>query len=54
VLTLPDLGLDTMQRVESVCVIPLSAGVLRLLVSAMGARVIIDRHCVVVGVEVTR
>jgi len=35
-------------------VIPLGAGVLRLLVPGVAVGVIIDRHCVADGVEVTR
>jgi len=54
VLAMPDAGLNTMRRVEPVCVIPLGAGVLRLLVPGMAVGVIIDRHCVADGVEVTR
>ena len=54
VLAMPDAGLDTTRRVESVCVIPLGAGVLRLVVPGVAVGVIIDRRCVVDGVEVTR
>jgi len=54
VLVMPDAGLDTTRRVESVCVIPLGAGVLRLLVPGVAVGVIIDRRCVADGVEVTR
>jgi hypothetical protein len=54
VLAMPDAGLDTTRRVESVCVIPLGAGVLRLLVPGVAVGVIIDRRCVVDGVEATR
>jgi len=54
VLAMPDAGLDTTGRVESVCVIPLGAGVLRLLVPGVAVGVIIDRRCVADGVEVTR
>jgi hypothetical protein len=53
VLAMPDAGLDTTRRVESVCVIPLGAGVLRLLVPGMAVRVIINRRCVADVVEVT-
>jgi hypothetical protein len=53
-LTMPDEGLDTMRRVESVCVIPLGAGVLRLLLPSVAVGVIIDRCCVADGVKVTR
>jgi len=53
VLAMPDAGLDTTRRVESVCVIPLGAGVLRLLVLGEAVGVIIDRRCAADGVEVT-
>jgi hypothetical protein len=52
VLAMPGAGLDTTRRVESGCVIPLGAGVLRLLVTRMAVGVIIDHHCVWDGVEV--
>jgi len=48
-----DGGLDIMWRVESVCEVHLGAGVLQLRVPAMVVGVIIDRHCVADGVEVT-
>jgi hypothetical protein len=51
---MPDTGLDTTRRVESVCMVPLGAGVLRLLVPGVAVGVIIDRRCVADGVEVTR
>jgi hypothetical protein len=54
VLAMPDAGLDTTRRIESVCVVPLGAGVLRLLVPGMAVGVIIDRRFVADGVEVTR
>jgi hypothetical protein len=54
VLAMPDAGLDTMRRAESVCVIPLGAGVLRLIVPGVAVRLIIDDRCVADGVEVTR
>jgi len=54
VLAMPDAGLDTMRRVESVCMVPLGAGVLRLLVPGVAVGVIIDSRCVVDGVEVMR
>ena len=47
---MPNVGLDTTRHVE----VPLGAGVLRLLVTGMAVGVIIDRHCVADGVEVTR
>ena len=53
-LALPYAGLDTTRRVESVCMDLLGAGVLRLLVPSVGVGVIIDRCCVVDGLEVTR
>jgi hypothetical protein len=46
---MPDAGRDTMQRVESVCMVSLGSGVLRLLGHAVGVGVIIDRRCVVDG-----
>jgi len=53
VLAMPDSGLDTTQCVESVCMVPLGAGVLRLLVPGVAVGVIIDSRCVADGVEVT-
>ena len=44
VQTMPDAGLDTTRHVESVCEVPLGAGVLRLLVAGMAVAVIIDRR----------
>jgi len=46
VLAMPDEGLDTTRRVESLCEVPLGAGGLRLLVPGVAVGVIIDRHCV--------
>jgi hypothetical protein len=43
---MPDAGLDRMQRVESVCMVPLGAGVLRLLLPGMAVGVMVDRRCV--------
>jgi len=54
VLAMPDAGLDTTRRVESVCMVPLGAGVLQLLVPSVAVGVIIDRRGVVDGVEATR
>jgi len=54
VLAMPDAGLDTTRRVESVCMVPLGAGVLRLLVPGVAVGVIIDSRCEADGVEVTR
>jgi hypothetical protein len=53
VVAMPDAGLDTTRQVESVCIVPLGAGVLRLLVPGVAVEVIIDRCCVADGVEVT-
>jgi len=44
---------DTMGHLESVCEIPLRAGVLRLIVPSMAVGIMIDRRCVVDWVEVT-
>jgi len=54
VLALPDAGLDTTRCVESFCVIPLGAGVLRLLVPGVAVGVSIGCCCVADWVEVTR
>jgi len=54
VLAMLDAGLDTTRRVESVCVSPLGAGVLRLHVPGVAVGVFIDRRCVADGVQVTR
>jgi len=54
VLAMPDAGLDTTRRLESVCMVPLGAGVLRLLVPGVAVGVIIAGRCVADGVEVTR
>jgi hypothetical protein len=53
VLAMPDAGLDTTRRIESVCMVLLGAGVLRLFVPSVVVGGIIDRHCVVDGVKVT-
>jgi hypothetical protein len=53
VLAMLDAGLDATQHVESVCMVPLGAGVFRLLVPGVAVRVIIDRRCLVDAVEVT-
>ena len=53
VLALPDAGLDTTRRVESVCEVPPGAGVLRLLVPGVAVGVFVDRRCVADGLEVT-
>jgi len=49
-----DAGLDTTRRIESVCIILLRAGVLRLVVPGVAVGVIIARRCAADGVEVTR
>jgi hypothetical protein len=54
VLAMPDAGLDTTRRVESVCMVPLGAGVLGLFVPGMAVGVIINSRCVADVVEVTR
>jgi len=46
VLAMPDVGLDTTRRVESVCEVRLGAGVLPLLVPGVAVGVNIDRRCV--------
>ena len=51
---MPDAGLDTTQRIESVCIVPLGGRVLRLLLPGMVVRVIVDSCCAADGVEVTR
>jgi hypothetical protein len=53
-LAMPDAELDTTRRIESVCMVPLGAGVLRLLVPGVAVGEIIDRRCAVDGVEATR
>jgi hypothetical protein len=53
VLRMPDARLDTMGHVESLCVIPLGAGVLRLLGLGVAVGEIIDHRCVADRVEVT-
>jgi len=54
VQAMPDAELDTTRHVESVCMAPLVAEVLRLLVPSVVVGVIIDSRCVVDGVEATR
>jgi len=54
VLAMPDAGLDTTRRIESVCKVPLGASVLRLLVTGVAVGVFIDRRSVADGVEATR
>jgi hypothetical protein len=53
VLAMTDAGVDTTRCLESVSIVPLGAGVLRLLVPGVAVGVIIDRRCVADGVEVT-
>jgi hypothetical protein len=53
VLAMPDAGLDTTRRVESVCKVPPGSGVLQLLVTGVAVGVFIDRHSVADGVEAT-
>jgi len=53
VLAMPGVGLDTIQQFESVCMVLLRAALLRLLGPGVAVEVIIDRGCVVDGVEVT-
>ena len=50
---MPDAGLDSTQRVESVCEVPLGAGGLQLLVPSMAVGVLIEHHCVADGVQAT-
>jgi len=54
VVAMPDTGLDTTRRVQSLCMVPLGAGVLRLLVRSVAVGVIIDRCCVADWLDVTR
>jgi hypothetical protein len=53
VLAMPDAGPDATRCIESVCMVPLGAGVLQLLVPGVAVGVIIDRRCVVDRVEAT-
>jgi hypothetical protein len=53
-LAIPDAGLNTTSRGESVCMVLLGAGVIRLLVPGVAIGVIMDRRCLEDGVEVTR
>jgi len=54
VLAMHDAGLETTRLVESVCIVPLGAGVLQLPVPGVAVGVIIDPRCVADEVEVTR
>jgi len=51
---MPDAGLDTTRHIESVCMVALGAGVLRLLVPGMVVGVISAHRCVADGVDITR
>jgi hypothetical protein len=48
-----DTGLDITRHVESVCMVLMPPGVLRLLVPGVAVGVIMDHHWVADGVEVT-
>jgi len=50
VLAMPDAGLDTTRRIESVCEVPPVAGMLRLLLPGVAVGIIIHRRCVADGV----
>jgi len=50
-LAMLDAGLHTTRHIESVCEVPLGAGVFQLLVPGVAGGVIIDRHCVADGVK---
>jgi len=50
VLAMPDAWLDTTRRIESVCHLPLAAGMSRLLVPGMAVGVLGERRCVADGV----
>ena len=52
-LAMPDAELDTTRRVESVCMVPLGAGVLRLLVPGVAVEVLIDCRGIANEVDVT-
>jgi len=54
VLAMPNAGLDTTRRLESVCKVPPGAGVLRLLVTGVAVGVFIDHRCLVDGEEAMR
>jgi len=54
VLAMPDAGLDTTRRIESVCKVLPGEGVLRLLVPGVAAGVFIDCRSVADGVEAMR
>jgi hypothetical protein len=54
VVATPDARRDTIRPVESLCEVPLGAGVLRLLVPGMAVGEIINHRWVADGVTVTR
>jgi hypothetical protein len=54
VLAMPDSGLDTTRRVESVCKVPPGAGVLQLLVTGVEVGVVIDCRSAADGVKAMR
>jgi len=53
VLAMPNVGLDTPRRVQSVCKVPPGVDVLQLLVPGVAVGVFIHRRSVADGVEVT-
>jgi len=53
-LAMLEAGLDTTRYIESVCMVPMSAGLLRLPVPSVVVGVINARRWVADGVEVTR
>jgi hypothetical protein len=53
VLAIPDAGLDTTRRIESVCKVPPGDGVLQLLVPGVAVGVFIERRNAGDWVEVT-
>jgi hypothetical protein len=53
VLTMPDAGLNTMQSIESVCMVLLGAAGVQLLVPGIGVGVIIARSRVANKLKVT-
>jgi len=54
VLGMLDAEFHTTRHVESVCEVPLGAGVLQLFVPDGAVAVILDLSCVADGVEITR
>lgn len=51
VLAIPDAGLDTMRRVQSVCKVPPGADVLRLLIPRVAVVIFIAHRSVADGVK---